>query len=102
NLEKRYLFRRATRNLLPPAVRKKKKHGFGVPIGLWLKTDAPMHAWAKEVLLDSRTYQRGYFRRPFVEHLFAEMEQDTGPYYGDLIWTFLMLELWHRRHVEAQ
>ncbi len=100
-LEKRYLFKRATRSLLPPAILNKKKHGFGLPIGLWLKTDPQLRAMAREILLDPRTYQRGYFQRLFIEHLFAELEKDETPYFGDLLWTFLMLELWHRRHVEG-
>jgi asparagine synthase (glutamine-hydrolysing) len=100
-LEKRYLFKRATRNLLPEAILKKKKHGFGLPIGFWLKNDPQWHAWAKEVLYDPRTYQRGYFRRDFVEQLFSDMQQDATPYFGDLLWVFLVLELWHRQHVEV-
>jgi asparagine synthase (glutamine-hydrolysing) len=100
-LEKRYLFKRATRNLLPEAILKKKKHGFGLPIGFWLKNDPQWHAWAKEVLYDPRTYQRGYFRRDFVEKLFSDMQQDATPYFGDLLWVFLVLELWHRQHVEV-
>jgi asparagine synthase (glutamine-hydrolysing) len=100
-LEKRYLFKRATRKLLPEAILKKKKHGFGLPIGFWLKSDPHWHAWAKEVLYDPRTYQRGYFRREFVEQLFSDMQQDATPYHGDLLWVFLVLELWHRQHVEV-
>ena len=100
--EKRYLFRRATRNLLPEAILRKKKHGFGLPIGFWLKTDPKLRAFSREVLFDPRTYQRGYFQRVFVEQLMASMEQDNTPYYGDLLWVLLMLELWHRRHVEGQ
>jgi asparagine synthase (glutamine-hydrolysing) len=101
NLEKRYLFKLATRQLLPKAILQKKKHGFGLPIGLWLKTHSKWHARAKEVLFDPKTYQRGYFRREFVEQLFVSMQQDGTPYFGDLIWVFLMLELWHRHHVEG-
>ncbi len=100
-LEKRYLFKRATRNLLPEAILKKKKHGFGLPIGFWLKSNLRWHNWAKEVLYDPKTYQRGYFRRAFIEQLFQNMQQDDTPYFGDLLWVFLVLELWHRRHVEA-
>lgn len=100
NLEKRYLFKLATQQLLPQAILRKKKHGFGVPIGLWLKTDATLHNWAKDILFDPRAYQRGYFRRDFVEELFAKMQTDTTPYFGDLLWVFLALELWHRHHVE--
>ena len=100
-LEKRYLFKRATRDLLPKVIRKKKKHGFGLPIGFWLKSDPHWHGWAKEILYDPRTYQRGYFRREFVEKLFSEMKRDGTPYFGDLLWVFLVLELWHRQHVEV-
>jgi len=100
-LEKRYLFKRATRNLLPKATLKKKKHGFGLPIGLWLKNEPRLRGLAEDVLYDPRTYQRGYFRREFIEGLFHSMEQDATPFYGDVLWVFLVLELWHRRHVEG-
>jgi len=99
-LEKRYLFKEATRNLLPPAILRKKKHGFGFPIGFWLKTDSKVQSWAKDVLFDPRTYQRGYFRRAFIEEIFDRMQNDHTPYFGDILWVFLMLELWHRQHVE--
>jgi len=100
-LEKRYLFKQATRNLLPKAILQKKKHGFGLPIGLWLKTDPKMRGMAEEVLRDPRTYQRGYFQKAFIDKGFAAMDQDNTSYYGDILWPFLMLELWHRHHVEG-
>jgi len=100
-LEKRYLFKRATRTLLPAAILKKKKHGFGLPVGFWLKSNPQWHSWAKEILYDAKTYQRGYFRREFIEQLFQNMQKDDTPYFGDLLWIFLVLELWHRRHLEA-
>jgi asparagine synthase (glutamine-hydrolysing) len=100
-LEKRYLFKQATRNLLPKAILQKKKHGFGLPMGMWLKTDPQMRGMAEDVLHDPRTYQRGYFQRDFIEKTFAEMEQDDTPYHGDILWPFLMLELWHRHHIEG-
>ena len=99
--EKRYLFKLATRNLLPKSILKKRKHGFGLPIGLWLKTDPKMRGAAEEVLREPRTYQRGYFQRQFIDRIFAAMDQDNTPFYGDVLWPFLMLELWHRHHVEG-
>jgi hypothetical protein len=29
------------------------------------------------------------------------MDADQSTYYGDLLWLFLMAELWHRNHVEG-
>jgi asparagine synthase (glutamine-hydrolysing) len=98
-LEKRYLFKRATEGFLPAEILQKKKHGFGLPIGIWLKTDLKLRGMARDVLLSPTAYQRGYFRREFIEKLMSNLEQDNTPYYGDLLWVFLMLELWHRKHV---
>lgn len=97
-LKKRYLFKKATAGLLPEAILRKKKHGFGLPIGLWLKEHPLWRGLAEDVLLDSQTYQRGYFQRSFVEDLFRWMDADNSTYYGDLLWLFLMCELWHRQH----
>jgi len=100
-LEKRYLFKKATANLLPKEILRKKKHGFGLPIGMWLKQHPLWRGHAEDVLLDPRTYQRGYFQRAFVEELFKLMDADNSTYYGDLLWLFLVAELWHRRHLEV-
>jgi len=99
--EKRYLFKRAFRKLLPQEIIHKKKHGFGVPVAFWMKSDRRMRDLARDTLLCSRSFERGYFRRNFIEHIFRmhETEDPTG-YYGDTIWTFLALELWHRQVVD--
>jgi len=99
--EKRYLFKKATQNLLPQSILTKKKHGFGLPIGLWFKEDPKLRKLAEDVLLDPRSLQRGYVSRTWVERLFRLMDEDNTPYYGDILWLPFMLELWHRRHVEG-
>jgi hypothetical protein len=37
-----------------------------------------------------------------LERLFAQHERESAPFYGDIIWSVLMLELWHRRHLDAR
>ena len=54
-----------------------------------------MRELARDTLLSSRATSRGYFRRGFVESLFARHEADETSYYGDILWTILALELWH-------
>jgi asparagine synthase (glutamine-hydrolysing) len=99
-LEKRHLFKRAFRELLPPEILAKRKHGFGVPTSDWIKTDPRFTALARETLLGSRCRQRGYFRSGALEQLFLLHLGESTPYYGDILWTVLMLELWHQRHVD--
>lgn len=99
--EKRYLFKRAFRNLLPAEILKKKKHGFGIPVATWLKSDSRMRQLAHDTLLSRRSLERGYFQPAFIEDLFRRHEADDSTYYGDILWTFLTLELWHHQAVDA-
>jgi len=99
--QKRYLFKRAFRNVLPEEIIKKKKHGFGIPVSTWLKSDARFRELSRDTLLSQRAFERGYFKRDFIEDLFRKHESDDSSYYGDTLWSFLALELWHRQAVDV-
>jgi asparagine synthase (glutamine-hydrolysing) len=98
--EKRYLFKRAFRELLPIEIIKKKKHGFGIPVATWMKSDKRIRELSRDTLLSPRAFNRGYFRRQFIENLFRRHDEEDSTYYGDTLWTFLAIELWHRQLVD--
>lgn len=98
--EKRYLFKRAFRNLLPVEILRKTKHGFGIPVAPWLKSYAPLRELARDTLLSRSALERGYFRRQFIDDVFRAHESDNTSYYGDALWTLLVVELWHRQFVD--
>jgi asparagine synthase (glutamine-hydrolysing) len=100
--KKRYLFKRAFADLLPSEIIRKKKHGFGIPVASWLKSDPPMRELAHDTLLSARASGRGYFRREFLEELFRKNDETDAPYYGDILWTFLMVELWHKQFIDQR
>jgi asparagine synthase (glutamine-hydrolysing) len=97
---KRYVFKKAFENLLPQEILRKKKHGFGLPTGDWLRRDPGFRDLARSLLLDSRSVQRGYFKRAALEKLLQLHDAETSSYYGSHIWNFMMLELWHRTHAD--
>jgi asparagine synthase (glutamine-hydrolysing) len=99
-LEKRYLFKRAFRDLLPAEIIQKKKHGFGIPVAYWLKSDPRLREFSRDILFSARALERGYFRRRFLEDLIRRHEADDSTYYGDIVWGFFVLELWHRQYVD--
>jgi asparagine synthase (glutamine-hydrolysing) len=99
---KRYIFKEAFRRLLPREILRKKKHGFGLPTGQWLRNDPGFKDLARSLLLDARAVQRGYFKRAALEDLLRRHEQEKNNYYGSIIWNFMMLELWHRRHADTR
>jgi asparagine synthase (glutamine-hydrolysing) len=98
--EKRFIFKEAMKGILPHNVLYKKKHGFGVPVALWFLQDPRLEALVKDVLSDSRTRQRGYFRPAFLDHLLQLHRGGDAHYYGELLWYLVALELWHRQHLE--
>lgn len=96
--EKRHLFKRAFASLLPAEILAKTKHGFGLPVSGWLKTHPGFRSLAQDTLLSKRCAERGYFSRTGLEELFRLHARDHTPYYGGILWTCLMLELWHGEH----
>jgi asparagine synthase (glutamine-hydrolysing) len=98
----RYLFKRAMRDVLPPEIIKKSKHGFGLPFSVWVGEIKPLRDLAFDVLGSAQCRQRGYFRPGILEWLWSQYQNVHRPYYGDLLWVFMMLELWHMNHGSNQ
>lgn len=97
--EKRFIFKQAMKDILPHEVLHKKKHGFGVPLAQWLLQDPRMSALVQDLIHDSRTRQRGYFRPEFIQRLMS-LHKVQPNYYGEIVWYLVALELWHRKHLE--
>ena len=93
--EKRYIFKKAMKDILPERILYKKKHGFGVPVGHWMIHDPGMKSLVA-VLDEPQTRQRGYFRPGFLARV-QDLNREHPGYFGEALWILLMLELWHRR-----
>jgi asparagine synthase (glutamine-hydrolysing) len=92
----RYLFKKAMAGILPPEIIAKQKHGFGLPYSVWVGEHALLRDFTFDILGGTQCRQRGYFRQDLLEWLWSRYESVHRRYYGDLLWVFLMLELWHR------
>lgn len=93
----RYLFKRAMENFLPDEIIKKKKHGMGLPIAHWLRTDKGLSIFLNDMLLTGEPRILEYVRSEFINTLNMKfIEDESTPYWGNNLWVFLMLELWLR------
>ena len=95
----KYLLRRAMRGLLPEAVIRRPKMGFGVPIDHWFRHE--LREMAYDVLLDARAQQRGYFR-PEVVRRYLDEHVEGRAHHHPRLWSLLMLEQWHRVFIDAR
>lgn len=100
--KKRYIFKQAMKDILPLEILKKQKHGFGVPVSLWFLQDPRLETLVRDILNDAKTRQRGYFRPAFFDQVMRLHREEDTKNYGELIWYLVVLELWHRRHLEVK
>jgi asparagine synthase (glutamine-hydrolysing) len=92
----RDFYKRAMRGFLPDAIIDKKKHGFGLPFGLWLKESAQL----RDVIFDSlaNLRGRGIVRPQFLNRLLELHGSEDARYYGVFVWVLAMLEQWFEEH----
>jgi asparagine synthase (glutamine-hydrolysing) len=91
--EGKAVLKRAMAGDLPHAVLHRRKMGFGVPLGTWLRSE--LGDYAREILLDARTRRRGFLAPAGVaalldEHRSGRRDRSTQ------IWSLLCLEEWAR------
>jgi asparagine synthase (glutamine-hydrolysing) len=92
------ILREAFADLLPQPIRRRSKMGFGVPLDPWFRHE--LRDYARQVLLDRRTLQRGYFRPEAAAELLDQHQQGRFNH-GYRLWALLILELWFRQWADA-
>jgi asparagine synthase (glutamine-hydrolysing) len=95
-LKLRTFYKRAFDGFLPPAIIAKRKHGFGLPFGAWLKAHAGLADLVHGLLSDLK--RRHIVRAAFVDDLIAGHRTGHASYFGYAIWDLAMLEAWLQQH----
>jgi asparagine synthase (glutamine-hydrolysing) len=94
--EPKGLLRRLARRHLPVRGVNRRKQGFTIPVGQWLR-----HEWTDlvdDLVLGSHVEQRGWFCRQTLAQVVEEHRQ--GRDRSRLLWTLLVLELWTRLTID--
>jgi len=97
NLVKKYLLKRVACKHIPLKNIRRKKMGFGVPVGHWMRSQ--LKDYTRSVLLSKKAINRGYFKKKalntyVLEHTKGLKDHSFG------LWSLLMLELWHNRFID--
>lgn len=92
--EGKYLLRALMHGRLPSEVLTKKKRGFAVPVGQWLR--GPLRSLMTDVLSPERIRKEGLFDARTVERLMSEHVNGRRDHRKKL-WTLMVFQLWHDR-----
>ena len=98
-LKLRWFFKEALRGFLPDEILSKKKHGFGLPFGVWVGRHPALNRLAVDSLASLST--RGIVRPEFIKTLVADLLPSHPGYYGEMVWILMMLEQWMQRHTPS-
>jgi asparagine synthase (glutamine-hydrolysing) len=93
----RYLERQLARKYLPPEVARRRKQGFGLPLGYWFK--GRLGDLAVELFRDSSLAEAGYLSRDALLAILEEHRRQ-GIDHSHRLWMLLNLEIWHRIFIQ--
>lgn len=89
------ILKRSMRGRIPDWVMRRRKQGFGLPIGRWLR--GPLIPLCDELLAVERLRAGGHFEPVVVHRLLAEHRSGSHDH-RKVLWTLLAFELWRDRH----
>jgi len=93
------VLRAALRNLVPREILTRRKMGFPVPVGRWLR--GPFWSIVEEFVLGPRALGRGLFKPPVLQRLAEEHRRGTAEH-GDRLWLLANLEIWQRIFLDGE
>ena len=92
----KYILKRALDGLLPASILHRRKQGFGVPIGPWLR--GPLRGVLETRLAADRVTRVGLFDAAVVTRLVAEHVAGQSDH-RKILWALLMLDAWRESYV---
>jgi asparagine synthase (glutamine-hydrolysing) len=97
--QSKIILRQAMQDLLPSETLEKPKHGFAVPLELWMRGE--LRTFAEDILFDRRTQTRGFFNTKIIKRYFQEHVENRACWSTHL-WFLIIFELWCRTFLDDQ
>jgi asparagine synthase (glutamine-hydrolysing) len=95
--ESKIMLKRLAARSFPNEMIYRRKVGFGVPVGLWLRDKKSLGRFG-DLLTDATFRQRGYCDGNSVRQMCADHFAGRADH-GEVLWPILNLELWWRRFI---
>jgi asparagine synthase (glutamine-hydrolysing) len=95
--QNKFILKNLAIKYLPNEIIKRKKQGFTVPIGTWLKKE--LKDYTNDILLSKKAKERGIFAHKKIQSLISE-HQNSLKDHGARLWSLLIFELWCRTFLD--
>ncbi len=95
--DSKILLKKAVNSLLPPAIHRRPKGGFSIPVETWFT--GPLQNLMRDTLLDKATSHSGLFNREVVTRLVNEHLSGQANHH-ERLWALMCFELWAREYLD--
>lgn len=96
NFVKKHILKKALNGLIPGENLHRKKMGFGMPVGAWLRGE--LKDLMSDTILSKSSFSSTHFKEEIVRNMIEEHLRKKRDYAPQL-WALLMLELWHKQYI---
>jgi asparagine synthase (glutamine-hydrolysing) len=96
-IDTKILLKKAVADLLPPAIGRRRKQGFAIPLAEWLAK--PLQPLLRDALSETAVRARGLFEPATVTRLVNEHTNGQADHKSRL-WALLCFELWAREYLD--
>lgn len=91
NGDAKWIWKEIMHGKLPDTILKRRKAGFGIPIGAWMRDE--LYDYVRETLISKNNLLYRYFRKDIIERLVIEHKNGVADYSNHL-WCLLLLNEW--------
>jgi asparagine synthase (glutamine-hydrolysing) len=95
----KYLLKKAVEPWLPQEILRRKKRGFGAPMGAWLRDD--LSSLVRDTLSESQVRKRGLLDWPIIEDTIKRHDERRSDETDSLL-ALVNLELWCRIFLDSK
>ena len=97
-METKYILKKAIGPSLPPAILKRPKIGFDIPLGVWMRQE--LRDFVRDVLAPERLRAHGYFDAGYVRRILKE-HMDGSHNHRQRLWPLVIFQFWHDHYLKA-
>ncbi len=96
-LETKFVLKKAMQGRLPPEIFRRKKIGFDIPLGAWIRHD--LKDFVLDVLSPSGLKKHGFFNQNYIAHILQEHFRGQHNH-RQLLWPIIIFQFWYDRYYQ--
>jgi asparagine synthase (glutamine-hydrolysing) len=96
-LQTKHILKKAMSTVLPPEILTRKKIGFDIPLGVWIRNE--LKEFVTDVLSPDTMKRHGFFNHDYIDSLLKEHFQGAHNH-RQLLWPLIIFQFWYNHYME--